>query len=152
MMPTTLSVGDRSPVEIAQEQRQIREDKAKKELVAQVRSYLEKKKSPLAEVTPYLLKKKHWRLILGISAIESQWCNRKVYLNCWGIMNASGDLRHFSSLEEGIDYTDSLIERRQRQGMWLTIEDFNCSYVVPCNQTWVDVVTKTVQELSAYAH
>lgn len=116
------------------------------ELIAQIKSYLEKKGSPFADVTPYLLKQKHWRLAIGISAIESQFCTKKLYLNCWGIGGDSA-YRHYNSLEEGIEDFDNLIERRQARGKWLTVESMNCSYVVPCNRNWVRVVNSTLKDL-----
>jgi len=150
-MPASLSNSDKPATVVYQEQQSERERQsalARKELEAQVRSYLEDRDSPLAEVVPYILSKKHWQLLIGISAIESQFCTRKLYLNCWGI---GGDYayRHYASLEEGIDDTDALIARWQAKGKWMTPEQMNCSYVVPCNPNWVKAVKSTISELNA---
>lgn len=117
------------------------------ESVEKVRLYLNAKKSPLADHAEQLLEKKHWRLIIAISAIESSYCKRKLAFNCWGIMKGSGGLRQYESYSEAIDDVDALLERRQQQGRWLTVEAMNCSYVVPCNPNWVAVVNGVLKNL-----
>lgn len=119
------------------------------ELNRQVRGLLESKKSPLAPETDLLLEQKHWKLLIAISAIESQYCTRQLGNNCWGIGGDSA-YRHYSSIPEAIADADALIERWQKKGRWLTVDDMNCHYVVPCNPNWVSVVNRNLEILTTY--
>lgn len=112
-----------------------------------VRGFLEEKKSPLASETDFLLEQKHWKLLIAISAIESQYCKRQLGLNCWGITKFTGGYKEYSSLKEGIKDANDLIERWQARGRWLTVEDMNCHWVVPCNDNWVKVVNQVIIKL-----
>jgi hypothetical protein len=116
---------------------------------ARVRKYLDDKKSPLASETQFLLTRRHWKLLIAISAIESQYCKRKIDFNCWGIGGDSA-YRHYKSLKEAITDADALIEKWQAKGRWLTTKDMNCSYVVPCNQNWVTTVNHVLEELKGF--
>lgn len=138
--PDNLTIGEGSPVQVA-------EEKPLDDRVEKVRSYLERKKSPLSDHSEQIVSKKHWKLIIAVSAIESSYCKRKIAFNCWGIMKGSGGLRRYESYEEAIDDVDALFERRQSQGRWLTVEAMNCSYVVPCNPNWVSVVNSVLKDL-----
>jgi len=122
----------------------------KVELQNQVRGFLESKKSPLAQETDYLLQQKHWKLLIAISAIESQYCTKQLGLNCWGITKFEGGYRRYTSINEGIEDANDLIERWQAKGKWLTPEEMNCVYVVPCNPNWVRVVNKVLNQLDSY--
>lgn len=115
----------------------------------EVKQFLESKKSPLAPHTELLLQQKHWKLLIAISAIESQYCKRKIGWNCWGIGGDSA-YRKYPNIEAAIVDANALIESWQSKGKWLTPEEMNCSYVVPCNQNWVNVVNKVSKELSQY--
>lgn len=117
-------------------------------LNTEIKIYLMSKKSPLASEVDYLLGKKHWKLMLAISHIESQFCTRKLGNNCWGINTPKGYAK-FATLRDAIDATDALITKWQNKGKWLTIEAMNCSYVVPCSPNWVKVTKDTFNELSA---
>lgn len=113
-----------------------------------VRDYLKSKKSPLAEEVDFLLQQKHWKLLIAISHIESQFCKIKIAYNCWGVGGDSA-YRRYSSYKEAIKDANDLIERWQLRGRWLTIDDMNCHYVVPCNPNWVNVVNLTLKDLDA---
>lgn len=119
------------------------------ELNARIESFLESKDSPLAPETDYLLEHKHWKLLIAISAIESQYCKRKLSFNCWGIGGDSA-YRHYESIREAITDADALITRWQARGRWHTVEDMNCHYVQPCNPNWVRVVNATLAEIETY--
>ena len=150
LTPVSSSLSDKPRDQIVVAKKEDPAELARKEFASQIKSYLEGKKSPLAEKTDYLLTKKHWKLLIAISAIESQWCTRKLYLNCWGI---GGDYayRRYATLEEGIDDADALISRWQAKGKWLTVESMNGSYVVPRNPTWVRTVNSVIKDLNAIA-
>ena len=125
-------------------------DLQQEELNHQVRGFLESKESPLAPETDYLLTQKHWKLLIAISAIESQYCTKQIGLNCWGITKFTGGYRKYDSIKEGIKDANDLIERWQMKGRWLTVEDMNCHYVQPCNPNWVRVVNNILNKLTAY--
>ncbi len=101
-------------------------------------AYLKTKDSPLAEHTETLLEQKHWKLIVAISRIESQHCKIQKGFNCWGVGGDSA-YRIYENYGEAIKDINDLIEYWQSKGKWLTPEEMNCSYVVPCNQNWVNV-------------
>ena len=114
-----------------------------------VRGYLEDRDSPLAPETNFLLEQKHWKLLIAISAIESQYCKRQLGNNCWGV-GGDAAYRHYSSYRAAIVDANDLIEKWHKKGRWLTPEDMNCSYVQPCNPNWVRVVNKVLDKLGAY--
>lgn len=116
----------------------------------EVRAYLESKDSPLAPHTETLLEQEHWKLIIAISAIESTYCKRQLDNNCWGITDSSGAYKSYASFDEAIVDANGLITRWQARGKWLTVESMNCSYVVPCNPTWVSVVNTVLEKLESY--
>ena len=113
---------------------------------AVVREYLESKGSPLAEHTEVLLQQKNWKLLIAISRIESQFCKIKISYNCWGI-GGDARYRHYEGYEDAIIDAEKVIEYWQERGRWLTVEDMNCHYVVPCNENWVRVVSSTLIEI-----
>lgn len=112
-----------------------------------VRSFLQDKNSPLATEAEFLVMQEHWRLLIAISAIESQYCNRQLYFNCWGVGGDSA-YRKYSSFRASIQDANDLITYWQTQGRWKTTLDMNCHYVVPCNDNWVRVVDSVLLELS----
>ena len=116
-------------------------------LGANLKNYLQTKKSPLAEEVDYLLTKPNWKLVLAITRIESQFCTRALGNNCWGI-KAGANYAKYATLQDGIAAADSLIAKWQARGRWLTVEDMSCSYVVPCSGNWVTVTKKTLIELN----
>lgn len=124
------------------------EEQQREILTVQVRQYLESKSSPLASDAEFVTGLKHWKLLIAISAIESQYCKRQLSYNCWGIGGDSA-YRHYSSFQAAAQDANDLIERWQQKGRWLTVEDMNCHYVVPCNENWVNVVRKVLHELEA---
>lgn len=114
----------------------------------EVRAFLESKNSPLAPHTDFLLQQEHWKLLIAISAIESQYCTRQLGNNCWGI-GGDSNYQKYGSVEDAILSANGLITRWQAKGRWLTVEDFNCHYVVPCNQNWVNVVNQVLEKINA---
>lgn len=122
-------------------------DNGDRMLETQLAEYLESKGSPLAKHSSTLLEQEHWKLLVAISRMESAWCTRKLSFNCWGI-GGHENYRHYNNYDEAIIDANRLISLRQSQGKWVSVEDMNCSYVVPCNETWVYVVNETLNELN----
>ena len=121
----------------------------KQKLNALIEEFLTSKDSPLAPNTEFLLQQKHWKLLIAISAIESQYCKRQLGNNCWGV-GGDSDYRHYSSIRAAIIDANDLIEYWQEKGRWLTVEDMNGHYVFPSNPNWVHVVNKVLEELGQY--
>jgi hypothetical protein len=115
-------------------------------VASELEIYLTTKESPLAPDAKFLVTLKHWRLVVAISAIESQFCKRQLYNNCWGIGGDSA-YRHYSSFKSAAQDANDLIEHWQEKGRWLTVEDMNCSYVQPCNENWVRTTNLILGEL-----
>lgn len=124
------------------------EAQKREQLNTQVRQYLEAKNSPLVSDVEFLTELPHWQLLVAVSAIESQYCKRQLYHNCWGVGGDSA-YRHYDSFRAAAQDANDLITRWQNKGRWLTVEDMNCHYVQPCNQNWVVVVNKVLSELHA---
>ena len=124
-----------------------KQEEPRTQLDTRLREFLEIKKSPLVSDVEFLLKLKHWKLLIAISAIESQYCQYQLGYNCWGI---SGDehYRYYSSFRAAAQDANDLIESWQVKGKWLTVEDMNCSYVVPCSPNWVRVVNQNLKILN----
>lgn len=115
----------------------------------EIRRFLEGKESPLAPETDFLLAQKHWKLLIAVSAIESQYCKRQLGNNCWGIGGDSA-YRHYDSIQAAITDANNLIESWQRRGRWLTVESMNGHYVQPYNPNWERVVKNVLAEVERY--
>ena len=122
---------------------------SKTKLHQQVQAYLELKHSPLADHVDTLLQQKNWKLLVAISAIESQYCTRQLGNNCWGI-GGDAHYKYYNSIDDAIVDAETLIDSWQSKGKWLTPEQMNCSYVVPCNPNWVRTVNEVTSELNTY--
>lgn len=121
--------------------------KTEEELRAEkIKEYLQKKESPLADHAYTLACQKHWKILIAISHIESQFCKRKISYNCWGI-GGDSNYRHYAGYDEAIKDANDLIERWQARGRWLTPEDMIGSYVVPGSPNWLRTVKGTMAEL-----
>ena len=114
-----------------------------------IRRFLADKESPLASETDFFLQQKHWKLLIAISAIESQYCRRKLGNNCWGI-GGEKNYRYYDSIRDSIFDANNFIQSWQDKERWLTVEDMNCSYNVPCSDNWVSVVNMVIVELEIY--
>ena len=111
-----------------------------------IKEYLEKKESPLSDHCEKLAEQKHWRLLIAISAIESQFCKRKIAFNCWGL-GGDSNYQKYAGYDEAIVAANDLIEKWQRRGRWLTVDDMMGSYVVPGSPNWKRTVEGTLGEL-----
>lgn len=118
-------------------------------LHVQVQEYLLTKKSPLAPQADYLIKLPHWKLILAISNAEGQFCQHQLYYNCWGL-GGNQNLREYSSYKASLQDINDFIESWQVKGKWMTPEQMNCSYVVPCSPNWLRTVKATLKELENF--
>jgi hypothetical protein len=114
--------------------------------VEKVKEYLEKKESPLAEHAEKIAGRKHWRILIAISAIESQYCKRKIAYNCWGL-GGDSHYQKYTGYDEAIEAADALIEKFQSRGKWMTVKSMMGSYVVPGSPNWERTVNGTLKEI-----
>lgn len=81
-----------------------------------LRTFLENKKSPLANEAETLLNQYHYRLIIGIAFAESNFCKIQIRPNnCWGI--GGGNPESYETLADGIVRANNLIEKYHGSGM-----------------------------------
>jgi hypothetical protein len=114
--------------------------------VEQLRNYLlSKNNSPLAQEAELLLQQYHFRLIIGISFAESNFCLYQIMPNnCWGI--GGGRPERYQSLAEGITRANELIQKYRDQGM-TTPKLMRDTWVGWRNHNWAIAVDQTAQEL-----
>lgn len=115
--------------------------------VEQLRAYLANKNSPLAGYAEVLLKQYHYRLILGISFAESNFCKHQIMPNnCWGI--GGGYPETYPTLSDGIIRANSLIQKYQDLGM-KNPKLMRDTWVGWQNHNWVLAVEQITQELES---
>ena len=108
--------------------------------------YLEKKKTPFAEVSDIIAEQKHWKLILAISFAESTFGRNCVDNNCSNIGVKPGHdyWRKYASLGDWVKDFNKLLERRYSD--W-TLEEMNGVYVQPKNPNWLAATRQILEEL-----
>lgn len=113
-------------------------------------AYLQSKGSPLnrSEVS-LLVEQEHADLLIAIMGIESQFCKRQLYYNCFGVGGDSA-YRRYNNFSESIIDADALITRWQKRGRWLTVADMNGHYVQPYNPNWERVVNKILNDIKDF--
>lgn len=115
--------------------------------IQELREYLLSKNSPMAPEAGILLEQYHYRLILGISFAESNFCRYQIMPNnCWGI--GGGNPESYPTLSDGIIRANGLIQKYQDQGMKnprLMLE----TWVGWRNHNWVLAVEQITQELES---
>lgn len=129
----------------------VQSEKNQQDTTERVRAYLNSKKSPLNnEEISLLVQQEHWRLLIAVSAIESQYCKVQLGYNCWGIGGDSA-YRYYKNFSEAIIDANNLIDHWQEEHRrWLTVEDMNCHYVQPCNDNWVRVVNSVLDSIKDF--
>ena len=92
-----------------------------------------------------------WRIIIGLAKIESSFGSHfynSYDVNChnyWGIKPPGGRradgsyLRCYYTDKDGVNSISALLARRYKNQ---TPEEMNCTYVVPCNQNWVNIINQ----------
>lgn len=112
-----------------------------------LRAYLLEKKSPFAGYADVLLKQYHYRLILGVSFAESNFCKHQIKPNnCWGI--GGGRPETYKTLADGIVRANNLIQKYQDLGMTKPKLMRN-SWVGWENDNWIIAVNQITKELEA---
>ncbi len=113
------------------------------------RQYLETHSSPLASYYKQLYQSSYGSVVIGISAIEEQYCKLKppsAPFNCFGLMS-KGQLIKFNDYGEAINYLNDFLAKHEDKHP--TIESLNCYYVQPCSENWLKTVIKVKNELES---
>ena|SRR3989344_2521358 len=115
--------------------------------VEKLKTYLVSKKSPLASEAAELLKLQHYRLVLGISFAESNFCKHQIRPhNCWGI--GGGKPETYQSYTHGVTRADQLIQKYQVSGL-TTPKLMRNRWVGWQNDSWIRAVEQVTRELEA---
>ncbi len=110
-----------------------------------LQAYLLSKNSPMADEAEVLLEQYHYRLILGISFAESNFCKHQIKPNnCWGI--GGGKPETYPTLAHGIIRANNLIQKYQAQGM-TTPKLMRSTWVGWHNDSWVRAVEQITKDL-----
>lgn len=100
-----------------------------------LKTYLESKKSPLADHVETLLLQPNWKVVLSISHAESNMCKRTLGNNCWGIGGAKYH-RFYPTFAEGIIDASVLIQKYHDGGL-TTPKTMMRRWVGWNNQSWI---------------
>lgn len=112
-----------------------------------LRIYLESQHSPLASESEILLQQYHYRLIIGISFAESNFCKIQIKPNnCWGI--GGGRPEAYPTLAEGVIRANNLIQKYQNNGM-TNPRLMRNTWVGWSNQSWVRAVDQVTTHLES---
>lgn len=112
-----------------------------------LRSYLESKNSPMAAYADALLQQYHYRLIIGISFAESNFCKYNIRPhNCWGI--GGGYPESYADYPAAFERANRLITRYHDRGM-TTPETMRNTWVGWHNGNWIIAVEQAIGEMEA---
>lgn len=113
--------------------------------VEQLRQYLASKNSPLADHAETLLKQYHYRLIIGISFAESNFCKRNIRPhNCWGI--GGGYPESYDNYDGAVIRANDLIQKYHDSGL-TTPKLMRNRWVGWQNHNWILAVEQVTEAL-----
>lgn len=113
--------------------------------IALLQEYLQSKRSPLASEADVLLTQYHYRLIIGISFAESNFCKIQIRPNnCWGIGGTRPE--SYETLSDGIIRANNLIQKYHNNGM-TTPKLMRNTWVGWHNNRWILAVEQISREL-----
>lgn len=119
--------------------------KPKDPRIEPMQAYLINKNSPLANYAEVLLEQYHYRLILGISFAESNFCKVQIMPNnCWGIGGSNPE--KYQTLADGVIRANELIQKYQDLGM-TTPKLMRDTWVGWKNDNWIVAVEQITKEL-----
>jgi hypothetical protein len=120
-------------------------------LVKNLRVYLEKHNSPLAEYAPQIVLLPQWQRALAISWVESNFGRRCADNNCSGIGVAPGHpaWRKYPTKLAWFEDMTALLEKPIYKERFTNCNTMKGVYVVPGSANWVNGCTKKSQELMA---
>lgn len=118
-------------------------------LVNNLKLYLEKHRSPLAEFAGEIIKQPQWQRALAISWVESNFCKRHMDNNCSGIGVAPGH-KLWRKYETHLDWfkdMSALMEKPIYKDKYTTFQKMRGVYVQPGSANWVNGAQKKYNEL-----
>ncbi len=118
-------------------------------LVNNLKLYLEKHRSPLAEFAGEMVKQPQWQRALAISWVESNFCKRHMDNNCSGIGVAPGH-KLWRKYETHLDWfkdMSALMEKPIYKEKYTTFQKMKGVYVQPGSANWVNGAQKKYNEL-----
>jgi hypothetical protein len=118
-------------------------------LVNNLKLYLEKHRSPLAEFAGEIIKQPQWQRALAISWVESNFCKRHMDNNCSGIGVAPGH-KLWRKYETHLDWfkdMSALMEKPIYKEKYTTFQKMRGVYVQPGSANWVNGAQKKYNEL-----
>lgn len=123
--------------------------------IARLQKFLTVKRSPLARHVAKIVSEADkydigYTKLVSISRIESQYgtTNPDGSHNAWGIMR-SGKFVHFSSWDEGIEFTSKLLGGRYKLNEYSAIKENYCPASDGCNPRWAYVAIEASNEVLA---
>lgn len=115
--------------------------------IAVLQEYLASKNSPLAPHAEALLKQYHYRLIIGISFAESNFCKHQIRPhNCWGI--GGGRPEAYPNYELAFTRANNLIQKYHDGGL-TTPKLMRNRWVGWQNHSWIVAVNQVTSQLEA---
>ncbi len=118
-------------------------------LVNNLKLYLEKHRSPLAEYAGEMVKQPQWQRALAISWVESNFCKRHMDNNCSGIGVAPGH-KLWRKYETHLDWfkdMSALMEKPMYKEKYTTFQKMRGVYVQPGSASWVNGAQKKYNDL-----
>ncbi len=113
-------------------------------LTVNLQAYLQARDSPLANYVPQLITKDNWPMVISISFVESDMCQRNLYYNCSGI-GGQQYLRKYNNFGEWINDMSTLLDTRYNG--W-SLDKMDGVYVQPYSSNWRYGSKKILAELT----
>ena len=115
------------------------------EKIIKLQEYLKKKNPLLVNYADVLARQYHYRLVLGISFAESNFCKHQIRPNnCWGIGGTSPE--KYPTLADGIVRANDLIQKYHDRGL-TNPELMRTRWVGWQNDSWIRAVNQIAREL-----
>ncbi|MDP3993843.1 MAG: hypothetical protein U1C57_02120 [Candidatus Doudnabacteria bacterium] len=115
------------------------------EKVIKLQEYLKKKNPLLVNQADVLARQYHYRLILGISFAESNFCKHQIRANnCWGIGGTKPE--QYATLADGITRANDLIQKYHDRGL-VNPALMRNRWVGWQNDSWIRAVNQITTEL-----
>ncbi len=118
-------------------------------LALSVQSYLEKKRSPLAQYAHLIIQEPNWQQALGIIAVESTYCKNAANFNCGsvGVKPGHKQWRKFNNHFDGFKAVSTLLEKPLYKEKYKTCKQKMGVYVVPGSSNWLKGCEKVEKDM-----
>ena len=115
---------------------------------AQIKEYLQKRNSPLAQAAETIAAQPHWDIIMAVAFAESSFGKNCSDNNCSniGVKPGASSWRHYSSYDAWAVDFNRLLDKRYKD--W-TLKQMCGVYVKPCNPNWLLATQQVLNELQA---